>query len=84
LAHNILSGKQEGRDWSCGIEEMGSVFTPTSILNKVDDLRYDVRNVGANVAGGIYALAGAFAFLAFAKMYRATSSAASHHERKAS
>lgn len=82
MAYDILRGRQIGKDWSCGItsDEMGSVLTPTSILNKVDDLRYDVRNVGANVAGGIYALAGAFAFLAFAKVYR---SATAHKERAA-
>lgn len=70
MAYDVLRGKQDGKDWSCGIEEMGSFLTPTATLNKIDDLRYDVRNVGANVAGGIYALAGAFAALAFAKVYK--------------
>ncbi len=71
MAYDLLRGKQDGKDWSCGIEEVGSVFTPTSILNKIDDVRYDVRQVGTNVAAGIYALAGAFAALAFAKVYKA-------------
>jgi len=71
VAYDILKGKLDRRDWSCGIEEMGSFLTPTSILNKVDDVRYDVRNVGGKVAAGTFALAGAFAFLAFAKIYKA-------------
>lgn len=70
MAYDILKGKQDGKDWSCGIEEMGSFLTPTSVLNKIDDVRYDVRQAGAGISGGIYALAGAFAFLGFAKIYK--------------
>jgi len=69
MAFDLVKG-QIKRDWSCGIEEMGSFLTPTSVLNKVDDIRYDLRNVGANVAAGVYALAGAFGFLAFVKLYK--------------
>ena len=75
MAYDILKGKQTGRDWSCGIAEVGSFLTPTSILNKIDDVRYDLRNVGGNVATGIIALAGAFAFLSFAKIYKAAKGA---------
>ena len=71
MAYDLMKGKQHGRDWSCGIEEMGSFLTPTSVLNKIDDVRYDVRNVGANVASGLFVVGGAFAFLAFAKIYKA-------------
>jgi hypothetical protein len=70
MAFDLVRGKQDGKDWSCGIEEMGSFLTPTSVLNKIDDMRYDVRQLGASIGGGIYALAGAFAFLAFAGVYR--------------
>ena len=36
-----------------------------------ENVRYDLRRIGANVSGGIFALAGAFAALAFAKVYKA-------------
>ena len=71
MAYDIGKGKQCGRDWSCGIAEMGSFLTPTSVLNKIDDMRYDVRKVGGDIAAGTFVLAGAFAFLAFAKIYKA-------------
>lgn len=71
MAYDIIRGRQDGKDWSCGIVEMGSFLTPTSVLNKVDDVRYDIRNVGANMTAGVFTLAGAFAFLAFAKLYKA-------------
>lgn len=70
MAYDVMRGRQDGRDWSCGIEEVGGFFTPRSILNKIDDVRYDVRQAGSNISGGIYALAGAAAALAFAKVYK--------------
>ena len=71
MAFDLWGGKQTTRDWGCNVSAMGNILTPTSILNKIDDVRYDLRNIGANVTSGVFALAGAFAFLAFAKVYKA-------------
>lgn len=69
MAYDIIRGREDGKDWSCGIDI--KVKEMPSILNKIDDVRYDLRRIGANVSGGVFALAGAFAALAFAKVYKA-------------
>lgn len=60
------------RDVTSGISsEVGAVLFPDAMRDKIDDLRYDVRNVGGSISAGIFALAGAFTFLSFAKIYKA-------------
>ena len=68
MAYDIMRGREDSRDWSCGIDI--KVKEMPSIMNKIDDVRYDLRRIGANVSGGVFALAGAFGALAFAKIYK--------------
>ena len=68
MAFDLVLG-QTKRDWSCG-----SILLPEkqelSLLNKVDDIRYDVRRAQSNVSGAIYALSGALAAVALTSIYR--------------
>lgn len=77
MAYDFIKRKQVARDWSCG-----SLLIPakqeTRLLNKIDDVRYDVRNTKAVVGGAAYALAGALAFLGFAKVYKAAVARKAH------
>ena len=70
MAYDLLSKKKVGRDWSCG-----SIVLPDKerkeLLNKVDDVRYDVRDAKKTIGAGIFALSGALAFIGFAKVYKA-------------
>lgn len=54
---------------------VGSVLFPEKeqkkMLEKVDDLRFDVRNAKSVIGAGIFALSGALAFVAISKIYRA-------------
>ena len=70
MAYDILRGTKDSKDWSCGIDI--KVKEMPSIMNKIDDVRYDIRRVGASLSSGVFALAGAFAALAFAKIYKST------------
>lgn len=69
MAIDLLSGRQNGQDWS-----LGSIIYPESeqkkLFNKIDDLRFDVRRLGANVGGGIYALAGALGAFGVVQIFR--------------
>lgn len=49
--------------------ELGSLLFSKDMSNKIDDLRYDVRNMGDKLGGGTYAVAGAVALLGFAVIY---------------
>ncbi len=54
--------------------EVGSVLFPEKdqkrMFDKVDDLRFDVRNAKNVVGAGIFALSGALAFIAISKIYK--------------
>lgn len=71
MAYDLLSGKSAKRDWSCG-----SIVLPDKerkeLLNKIDDVRYDVRAAKNTIGAGVFALSGALAFLAFAGVYKAS------------
>jgi hypothetical protein len=68
MAHDLIFGRTK-RDWSCG-----SLFLPAkqqvAILNKIDDVRYDVRK-SANMAKiGMLSLSAALGLVAVASFYR--------------
>lgn len=74
LASYMRAKKIGPMDASAGIgAEVGSILFPRALSDKIDDIRYDVRNTGGAVAKGVFALAGALAFLGFAKVYKAAS-----------
>ncbi len=54
---------------------VGSVLLPNKqeerLRNKIDDVRYDIRSAKGVIGAGVFALAGALAFLGFAKVYKA-------------
>jgi hypothetical protein len=50
--------------------QVGNILFPKKLADKIDDVRYDVRRMGGLVGAGVFALAGAFAFLGFAEVYR--------------
>jgi len=68
MAHDLLLGKIQ-RDWSCG-----SLLLPAkqqrAILNKVDDVRYDIRGAGRLAKIGMLSLSAALGLLAMASVYR--------------
>lgn len=68
MAHDLLYGRTT-RDWSCG-----SLVLPAkqqrSLLNKVDDLRYDVRRAGGRAQIGLLALSAAVGLVAVSGIYR--------------
>lgn len=68
MAKDLVLGKTK-RDWSCG-----SIVLPEKqerrLLDKVDDLRFDVRRVGRGVAVGMLCLSGAVGLAALAGVYR--------------
>lgn len=75
MAFDLVKKKTAKRDWSCGIgDDVGSVvFTKSdqrALYNKLDDLRYDLRNTKNTIGAGIFALAGGMAFLSIASVYR--------------
>jgi hypothetical protein len=68
MAHDLVLGKTS-RDWSCG-----SVLLPAkqqrAILDKVDDVRYDVRKLGNVAKVGLLSLSAALGLLALSGIYR--------------
>jgi len=68
MAKDLVLGKTK-RDWSCG-----SIILPEKqerrLLDKVDDLRFDVRHFGRGVAVGMLCLSGAVGLAALASVYR--------------
>jgi tetrahydromethanopterin S-methyltransferase subunit F len=69
MAIDLFFGKTR-RDWSCG-----SMLLPAkqqqAILNKVDDVRYDVRRVGRNMAIAVGCLSAAVGLVGIAGVYSA-------------
>ena len=68
MAFDLVLGRTK-RDWSCG-----SVVLPAKqerrLLDKVDDVRYDVRRAGSRAQAGLYALAAAVGLVAVSGIYR--------------
>jgi hypothetical protein len=50
-----------------------------ALFAKIDDVRFDVRNVGSKVSGGLLALSAALGMLGLASIYR-TAQASSKYE----
>jgi hypothetical protein len=69
MAVDLVFGKTR-RDWSCG-----SVLLPAkqqrAIFDKIDDVRYDVRRVGRNMAIAVGCLSAAFGLVGVAGIYSA-------------
>lgn len=79
LAEHMKDKKIGPQSVSAGIgAAVGSVLLPDKqeerLRNKIDDVRYDIRNAKNVIGAGVFALAGAFAFLGFAKVYKAAAS----------
>lgn len=70
MAYDLISKKTGGRDWSCG-----SIVWPEKeqkkLFDKIDDVRYDVRNAKGVIGTGIFALAAGLAFIGLSSMYKA-------------
>ncbi len=70
MAHDIIYGKTT-RDWSCG-----SLILPAkqqrALMDKVDDVRYDVRRAGGRAQMGLLALSAAVGLLAVSGIYKTT------------
>lgn len=68
MAHDLLLGKTS-RDWSCG-----SLILPARqerrILDKVDDVRYDVRQAARRAQAGLLALSAAVGLVAVATILK--------------
>jgi hypothetical protein len=76
MAHSVLGGqspKNFARASSLPDDSLGSLLIPAkqerALLQKIDDVRYDVRNVGGKVSGSVLALAGALGLLGMASIY---------------
>jgi hypothetical protein len=83
MAHDILGGentKNFARQSSLGgsPSDVGSLLIPAkqerALLQKIDDVRYDVRTVGGKVSGSVLALAAALGLLGVASIYRTANS----------
>ena len=70
MAHDLIYGETT-RDWSCG-----SLILPAkqqrALMDKVDDVRYDVRRAGGRAQVGLLALSAAVGLLAVSGIYRTT------------
>lgn len=68
MAHDIIFGQTQ-RDWSCG-----SLILPKkqerALLNKVDDVRYDVRRASGRFQTGLTLLSAAVGLYAVSEIYR--------------
>jgi hypothetical protein len=71
MAHDLIFGKTK-RDWSCG-----SLLIPAkqekALLNKIDDVRYDIRKTGNVLKIGLLSLSAALGFIAVSSIYRTRS-----------
>lgn len=71
MAYDLISKKTSGKDWSCG-----SIVWPAKeqkmLFDKIDDVRYDVRNAKGVIGTGIFALAAGLAFIGLSSIYRAS------------
>jgi len=68
MARDLILGRTR-RDWSCG-----SVVLPRSqerrLLDKVDDVRYDVRRAGSRALVGLGLLSTAIGLVFVSNVYR--------------
>lgn len=68
MAYDLVLGKTT-RDWSCG-----SLLLPAkqqaALINKIDDVRYDIRKMGNVAKIGLLSLSGALGLLAVSSIYR--------------
>ena len=68
MAHDIIFGQTQ-RDWGCG-----SLVLPRkqerALLNKVDDVRYDVRRASSKFQTGLLALSAAVGLYAVSEIYQ--------------
>jgi hypothetical protein len=71
MAHDIFFGTSS-RDWSCG-----SMLLPAgqqrALLNKVDDVRYDIRQSSKLIQIGMLSLSAAIGFVAVSNLWRLSS-----------
>lgn len=74
MAQDLLLGKTK-RDWSRD-DSVGSLLLPAAqqkvLMNKVDDVRFDIRSAKNIIGAAIFALSGAIGFMAIAKIYKIT------------
>jgi hypothetical protein len=68
MAYDLLYGKTK-RDWSCG-----SLLIPARqekvFLNKIDDVRYDVRKIGNVAKIGLLTLSAAIGLVAVSSIFQ--------------
>lgn len=68
MAYDIVFGKTK-RDWSCG-----SLLIPArqekAILNKIDDVRYDIRKIGNVAKIGLLTLSAAIGLVAVSSIFQ--------------
>jgi hypothetical protein len=78
MAYDIGTGKVTNRNFA-----MGGLLIPAkqekALFAKLDDVRFDVRNIGSKVSGGLIALSAALGMLGLASIYR-TAAAANKYE----
>ena len=71
MAYDLISRRTSARDWSCG-----SIVWPEKeqkkLFDKIDDVRYDVRNAKGVIGTGIFALAAGLTFIGLSSIYRAS------------
>ena len=71
MAHDIFLGKTN-RDWSCG-----SLLIPAkqqkAFLDKIDDVRYDIRKVGNVAKIGLLSLSAALGLVAISSILQTSS-----------
>lgn len=75
MAHDFMLGTTEGK-WNRD-DSVGSLLLPAAqqkvLLNKIDDVRFDIRSAKNIVGAAIFALSGAIGFMAIAKIYKVAS-----------
>jgi hypothetical protein len=73
MAHDLFFGKTR-RDWSRETSGVGSILLPEKqekrLLNKIDDVRYDIRKAGNATKIGLLVLSAALGSLAVASFFR--------------
>lgn len=73
MAYDLRSGKQTRRNFA-----IGGILIPSkqekALFAKIDDVRFDVRNVGSKVSAGLLALSAALGVIGLASVYRTASS----------
>lgn len=68
MAYDLFYGKTK-RDWSCG-----SLLIPAkqekALLNKIDDVRYDIRKIGNVAKIGLLTLSAAIGLVAVSSIFQ--------------